>query len=129
MAFLRWRGRCAQLLATVYKDGHSKQISLATFPEFHISDQIRDMVEKKHPTIPVDWNKIRRDFAKGPPDHLVEPASDEHQEMALAEIRLRKWSRDVTDRKDAGILWDAAIVLLNIRVRHYFENEVSRIQR
>ncbi len=129
MAFLRWRGRCAQLLATVYKDGRSKQITLAAFPEFHISDPVRDMVQQKHPSIHVDWDKIRRDFAKGPPDHLVEPAPDEHQEMAIAEIQLRKWSRDAANGKDADILWKAALVLVDIRARYYFENEVPRIQR
>ena len=129
MAFIRWRGRCAQLLATVYKDGRSKQITLAAFPEFNISDHVRNLVKEKHPTITVDWDKIRRDFAKGPPDHLVEPTPDEHQEMAIVENRLRKWSRDAVERKDARILWDAAIVLVDIRARYYYENEVPRIQR
>ena len=32
MAFVRWRGNCAELLATVYENGRSRQILLANLP-------------------------------------------------------------------------------------------------
>jgi hypothetical protein len=48
MAFVRWRGCSAQLLATVYENGRSKQIVLARLPEFYASDltKMRVIVSK-----------------------------------------------------------------------------------
>lgn len=129
MAFIRWRGRCAQLLATVYQDGRSKQIRLLTMPEFHITPHMQELVEQAHPAIRIDWDKIHRDFAKGPPMHLVSPMPEEHQEMAIVENRLRKWSRAMTEWKDAKILLDAAILLVNHRSRYYFDNEVPHLNK
>ena len=126
MAFVRWRGRCAQLIATIYEDGRSKQKTLTALPEFNISQQIRDEVAQKYPHIPVDWNQISRDFAKGPPEHLRIPTPVEHQDMAVIETLLRKWSREADNRKDAEKLWDAAIVLCSIRAQFYYKNEVPR---
>jgi hypothetical protein len=38
MAFVRWRGRYSQLVATVYEDGRSKKITLANLPGLYVSE-------------------------------------------------------------------------------------------
>lgn len=51
MAFVRWRGTCAELLATVYENGRSRQILLANLPGPYASLGTRLQVTKEHPDI------------------------------------------------------------------------------
>ena len=64
MAFVRWRGKCAQLLATIYTEKGSKQLRLALLPEFEVSQETRNEVGRKYPNIQVDWIQISRSLAQ-----------------------------------------------------------------
>ena len=94
MAFIRWRGRCAQLLATVYIDGRSKQITLTNLPEFNIPEATKHYVAKKFPDVKVDWVAVTRLLAEGPLDILKEKTPTEHLDMAVVEQYLRKWAAE-----------------------------------
>ena len=95
MAFIRWRGRCAQLLATVYVDRRSKQITLTNLPNFYIPEATMNYVAEKFPDVLVDWVTVTRLLAEGPPNILKEKTPAEHLDMAEVEQHLRKWA----DRK------------------------------
>lgn len=123
MAFIRWRGRCAQLLTTVYVDGRSKQITLTNIPGFYISEADKQLIEKKFPDVNVDWQAIARSLAEGPPGILKEKVPAEHLEMAVVEHHLRKWAAESQVANDARHLWAAAAVLTEWRARFYQTNE------
>jgi len=55
LAFIRWRGRCAQLLVTMYVDGRSRQITLTNLPGFYITEATKHYVAEKFPDVLVDW--------------------------------------------------------------------------
>ena len=65
MAFVRWRGGCSQLIATVYEDGRSRQITLANLPDFYVSENTKHHVAQKFPKISVDWSTVDRELARG----------------------------------------------------------------
>ncbi len=68
MAFVRWRGNCAQLLTTVYDQGRSRQILLANLRSgFCTSPTLWAAVADQFPTIRVDWAAVDRALALGPP--------------------------------------------------------------
>jgi hypothetical protein len=129
MAFVRWRGKCAQLLATIYTEKGSKQVRLALLPEFEVSQETRNEVGRKYPNIQVDWIQISRSLAQGPPDLVKEQIPTEYQDMAEVESRLRMWAVRADDRNDANRLNSAANVLAGIRQRHYFANLLPRSRR
>ena len=59
MAFLRWRGTRAQLLATVYEDGRSRQVVLANLGgAYTVHRTIRARVDAAFPHLHVDWAAI-----------------------------------------------------------------------
>ena len=122
MAFIRWRGRCAQLLATVYVDGRSKQITLLSIPGFHISETEKKIVSNKFPSIDVDWIAIARSLAEGPPDILKEKTPAEHFDMAVVEDYLRKWAEEAKIAKDSHHLVAAAAVLTEWRANFFLDN-------
>ena len=127
MAFVRWRGSSAQLLATVYENGRSKQVTLASLPEFYVSDLTRMRVAEKFPEVKVDWLAVDRSLAQGPPSGILkQDTPPEHLEYATVEHHLRQWAEDA-DRanlgNDATKLCLAAEVLTEWRARFYFDNE------
>ena len=124
MAFIRWRGRCAQLLATVYVDGSSKQITLTNLPGFYITEDTQHYVAEKFPDIKVDWVAITRSLAEGPPNRLKEKTPTEHLDMAVVEQSLRKWAHETKVAYHAHRLNDAAAVLTEWRASFYRENEL-----
>jgi hypothetical protein len=99
MAFIRWRGGCAQLLTTVYAENKSKQVLLTNLTDFTVTKQMR--------------NEVARKFPK-------EKTPDEHLDMAEVEIRLRMWADCAAFRDDASVLYRAADILTGIRQRRYF---------
>ena len=123
MAFIRWRGRCAQLLVTVYVDGRSKQITLINLPSFYITEATMHHVEEKFPDVLVDWVNITRMLAQGPPNILKEKTPTAHLDMAEVEQHLRKWATETTVANHAQCLNAAAGVLTDWRARFYRENE------
>ena len=126
MAFIRWRGGCAQLLTTIYEEKRSKQVVLANLPNFDVTRGTRNEVKRKYPDIQVDWAQINRVLAKGPPVRMNEKTPDEHLDMAEAEVRLRMWADRADDINDTRILYRAADVLTGIRQRKYFANLLPR---
>ncbi len=122
MAFVRWRGKCAQLLTTIYTDKGSKQVTLANFPEFRISQATRRDVERNYPDVKLDWIKIVRTLAKGPPE-MMKKIPDEHMDMAEVEEHLRKWAAKADRETEANRLYMAADVLVSLRARFYHANE------
>jgi len=122
MAFIRWGGRCAQLLATVYADGRSKQITLLSIPGFHISEADKKIVAKKFPSIEVDWVSIARLLAEGPSDLLEKKTPSEHLDMAVVEKHLRKWAEEAKTAKEAYLLVAAAAVLTEWRATFFLNN-------
>lgn len=122
MAFIRWRGRCAQLLATVYVDSHSKQITLTNLPNFYVSEATMNYVAEKFPDVLVDWVTVTRLLAEGPPNSLKENTPAEHLDMAEVELYLRKWAHEAKVANHAQPLYDAAEVLTDWRARFYREN-------
>ena len=123
MAFIRWRGRCAQLLATVYIDGRSKQITLTNLPEFNIPEATKHYVAKKFPDVKVDWVTATRLLAEGPPDILKDKTPTEHLDMAVVEQYLRKWAGEAKVAVHAHHLYAAAAILTEWRAEFYQENE------
>ncbi len=67
MAFVRWRGGCAQLRASVWEDGRSRQMLLTHWPGFAASVALREAVAARFPTLAVDWAAVDRALAAGPP--------------------------------------------------------------
>ncbi len=126
MAFIRWRGSCAQLLATIYSEKGTKQITLANLPNFNVTEETKRYVEENYPGINVDWVKIVRALANGPPVPLERKAPQEHMDMAEVEDHLRIWASQVESTTDANRLYLAADVLLNIRARFYHNNAQNR---
>jgi len=124
MAFIRWRGRCAQLLATVYVDGRSKQITLTNLPNFYVSEATMHYVAEKFPDVLVDWVTVTRMLAEGPPNILKEKTPAEHLDMAVVEQYLRKWAAEAKVSNHAHSLYAAAGVLTELRARFYQENQL-----
>jgi hypothetical protein len=125
MAFVRWRGRCCELIATVYENGRSKKITLANLQEFYVPEWIKQEVAEKFPGIKIDWLAVDRALAQGPPDILTKGTPPEHLDMATIEHYLRKWADDIskTNRiKDAGYLRAAARILMEMRAEFYWAN-------
>jgi len=73
MAFVRWRMNCAELLATVYRDGRSRQILLTNLPGPYVPMHLKNEVSRRYPDIPVDWNAVQQALARGPKEHPVLP--------------------------------------------------------
>ena len=68
MAFVRWRGGYAQLLASVWEDGRSRQMLLTHWPGFAASVALREAVAARFPTLTVDGAPlVPRDPAAAPP--------------------------------------------------------------
>jgi len=125
MGFIRWRGRCAQLLATIYVDGRSKQVTLAKLSDFYVPDTTKRDVEEKHPDIKVDWTKLARSLARGPSDAMKVRTSDAHLDMAEVENCLRMWASEA-DKADSNSLYIAAGVLTRWRAKFYQEAELPQ---
>lgn len=116
MAFVRWRGTCAELLATVYENGRSHQILLANLTGFYASVGLRQQVAHEHPDIPVNWLAVDRALARGPKTAPTPepPLTILQAETLLRGIALQLMSDDRMTR-DAGILMDAADILFGLR--------------
>jgi hypothetical protein len=130
MAFVRWRDCSAQLLATVYENGRSRQIVLARLPEFYASDLTKMRVAEQFPRIKVDWAAVDRALAQGPPSGVLkQDTPHEHLDYAAIEHYLRQWA-DEAEKADLGNdatkLRMAATVLTKWRNDFYWANHRER---
>lgn len=93
MAFVRWRGQCAQLLTTIYDQGRSRQLLLANFQTGSYAPQwIQEDVAQRFPHISVDWAQVNRALAMGPPGSP--PLSAQQWECIAVEQALRQFALD-----------------------------------
>ena len=125
MAFVRWRGNHAKLLATVYGNGRSKQFTLANLPEFYASEATKWRVAEKFPQIKVDWAAVDRVLALGPSGILKQNMPSEQLDYAAVEHCLREWGDDAKKNgliHDATKLCIAAGVLTKWRAEFLWEN-------
>jgi hypothetical protein len=133
MAFVRWRGCCAQLLTTVYENGRSKQIVLARLPEFYASDLTKMRVAEKFPRVKVDWEAVDRALAQGPPSGVLkQDTPSEHLDYAAVEHYLRQWAEEAEKAGlggDATKLRIAAGVLTKWRNDFYWANQPEQDSR
>jgi len=126
MAFVRWRGCCAQLLTNVYENGRHRQVLLARLPEFYASDLTKMRVAEKFPQIKVDWEAIDRALAQGPPSGVLkQDTPTKHLDYAAVEHYLRQWAEEAEKAdigNDATNLRIAAGVLTKWRNDFYWAN-------
>jgi len=118
MAFVRWRGNSATLLATVYEQGKSRQVLLAALGGgYSISAEVKAQVRAYFPDLFIDWEKINDAIAKGPAS--APPLTVEQLAYLEVEQRLREWAdKPITPFPDeARQLLHAAQVLTSCRAR------------
>ncbi|NLN83952.1 MAG: hypothetical protein GX138_06280 [Firmicutes bacterium] len=130
MAFVRWRGGCSQLIATIYEDGRSRQITLANLPDFYVSESTKHHVAQKFPKISVDWAAVDRKLARGPSGLLKESTPLKHLDYAVVEHHLRQWANEAEMAKrgnDATSLRLAADALTRWRAEFYWSNQLGFI--
>jgi hypothetical protein len=132
MAYVRWRGRCCELIATLYENGKSKKVTLANLHDFHVPEWVKEEVAAKFPGIRVDWLAVDQAIAKGPPDFLTQDTPHEHLDMATIEHFLRQWADDLSKAgrpKEAECLRAAAYTLKEERSHFFWEHNPTRRSR
>jgi len=102
MAFVRWRGNTAQVLASVWKDGKSTQVRVCSLPpgERTVTPGLMAVVARELPDVTIDWTSIQEALDAG-------PKGREYQEVAR---QLLAWSADAHPQHSKA-LRDAANVL------------------
>jgi hypothetical protein len=91
MAFVRWRGGCAQLLATVWEDGHPRQILLTNLHGAGAATgALRETIATRFPALTVDWAAVDRALAAGPPGRPALPPAG--RTWAETAHDLRTWA-------------------------------------
>ena len=109
MAFVRWRGRTAELLATVYAQGRSRQVRLACLGGHAVDPDTRADVQARFPGIRVDWEAIDLAIASGSPAERGERAAhgwpDDRLEWLHLQRRLHycRPDREVPAGRRAGV--------------------------
>ena len=115
MAFVRWRGNCAELLTTVYENGKSRQILLANLPQDYAAGWVREQVATNHPDIRVDWLAVERVLSRGPKANPhPEPPLPLLQTEDLLRTTAQRFLGDGIDAWQAKRLNDAADILSSL---------------
>ena len=121
MAFVRWRGNCAELLATVYDQGRSRRLRLAHLVEMRVTPELRAEVAARFPGVRVDWDAVDVALARGSPAEQAERAAHDWPEDRLEwchlQRRLQYWAAlsEARQPQDARALRAAAAALGNWR--------------
>lgn len=123
MAFVRWRGRSAALLATVYDHGTSRQVLLANLGgAFSVSQSLQDAIAQRWPNLTIQWSVINEALALGPPDTPA-PSLVQRTWLDVAHL-LRQWADSEAhvpqERRD---LFAAAMVLTAWHAQKQWEQE------
>ena len=117
MAFVRWRGHCAELLTTVYERGRSRQLRLALLPPHHADAEVRAEVAARFPGVYVDWEAVDVVLARGSPTDQAERAAhgwpNDPLEWCHLQRRLHYWAALTQTRQpsQAQTLLAAAAIL------------------
>lgn len=130
MAFVRWRKNCAELLATRYVDGKSRQVLLLNLAHPYILAYQRRQVRERFPDITVDWDAVVEALARGPTTaaqattlHVtwarVDQVLRDLKDMALA----RGWT------SDAKMLGDAADTITSWRMHEDLPDKPSDVAK
>lgn len=110
MAFVRWRGNTAQILASAWIDGKSKQIRVLSLPpgERTVSKGLKEVVASQLPSVTIDWDEIQTLLDAG-------PGGGEYMRVA---VQLFEWSAslDLT-REERQKLREASDVLMAFSLR------------
>ncbi len=112
MAFVRWRGNCAQLLATVTVQGRPRHRLLANLHgAYRTTPSLWQQVAQDFPSIVVDWAAVDRALAQGPATAAV--ASDQQMVWAATAHQLMEWATNPAygDRQERAVLARAADIL------------------
>lgn len=92
MAFVRWRGNCAELLATVYDQGRSRQILLANLRGADaVSASQQALITHRFPTLAINWSAVNQALAVGPPGSA--PLTPAQHDRWQVEDALRGWAQ------------------------------------
>lgn len=85
MAFVRKRGGCIQVLASVWHDGRSHQRLLCTLPSgsWVVDEDTKYNVSIKHPDLDVDWANINKQLLDACDPHY--PLEREHPEIVVTD--------------------------------------------
>lgn len=112
MAFVRWRGNCAQLLTTITVDGRPRQQLLVNLRgAFATTPRMWAQVAANFPAVRVDWAAVDRALAEGPP--TAPPAPPEHLTAFAMAHQLRVWATsDQGTALERQVLDQAAIILI-----------------
>ena len=111
MAFVRGRGHCAQLLATVYEEGRSRQVVVSAIPEAGwLTPGRREYIATRWPPLRIDWAAVDRALAAGPPGSP--PPSPQARTWGETATALREWARTAEHPGDRTALELAARVLV-----------------
>ncbi len=91
MAFVRWRGNCAQLLMTVNVDGRPRQRLLANLQgAYATTPRLWARVAEAFPDVVIDWAAVDRALAVGPPS--APPPTAEQLQWATVAHQLLVWA-------------------------------------
>lgn len=108
MAFVRFRKNCAELLATRYEHGKSRQVVLLNLAHPYITAFQRRQVRERFPDLRIDWDRVVEALARGPMDTPPDP-------VRITWARVDQVLRDLRDLalsqgrvEDAKMLTDAA---------------------
>lgn len=117
MAWVRWRGQSAQLLATVWEQGTSRQRVLANFQgAYSVSWSLREAVTRNFPDVPIDWSAVADALGQGPPQDP--PLTTTQWDWARVEQQLQEWGHQSWgDPQERDRLLAAAVVLASWRAR------------
>ena len=117
MAFVRWRGNCAQLLATVTADGRPRHRLLANLHgAYRTTPALWAQVAEDFPEIPADWAAVDRALALGPPSAV--PPTAQQVTWADTAHQLLAWAMLlIGDPRERRILADAAALLTSWQSR------------
>jgi hypothetical protein len=115
MAFVRWRGNCAQLLMTEYVQGKSRQVLLANLNSgYYVTTSTKRYVAQCFPQVVVDWAKVDQSMAKGPPQSPV--LAQQEWNFAAVENALRGWESTLAaPQREATLLLQVAEILTRWR--------------
>ena len=92
MAWIRWRGQSAQLMATVWDGGKTRQRYLASLGGVYtVPEWVQQEITDRFPTIPIDWTAIQATLVTGPPGTAAPSA--QMLDWAEVEARLRDWAQ------------------------------------
>lgn len=110
MAFVRWRGETAQILASVWKEGKSKQVRVCSLPpeQRTITPGLKEIVAKEVPDVVIDWDEIQNQLDAG-------PAGGDYMRTA---VQLAMWAMDLDlTREERGKMREVSDMLMSYALR------------